>query len=177
MSLPNPDWKPGGDPYKSLIQFYSMNRPEVHDILRDMRALLDSYTDRMMVGESYLPLLELVKYYGAHNDEAHMSFNFELIRAPWDPDHIRKYVQRYEIALPEGAWPNWVLGNHDRHRIATRVGPEQARIAQMLLLTLRGTPTCYYGDELGMADVEIPPDRVQDPLGQERAGVGPGPRP
>ncbi|RME66203.1 MAG: DUF3459 domain-containing protein, partial [Caldilineae bacterium] len=60
-------------------------------------------------------------------------------------------------------WPNWVLGNHDRHRVASRVGREQARVAQMLLLTLRGTPTCYYGDEIGMENVPIPPEKVQDP--------------
>ena len=69
----------------------------------------------------------------------------------------------YEAALPAGAWPNWVLGNHDQHRMATRIGPAQARVANMLLLTLRGTPTTYYGEEIGMHDVEIPPHMVQDP--------------
>ncbi|HZO84035.1 MAG TPA: alpha-amylase family glycosyl hydrolase, partial [Verrucomicrobiae bacterium] len=64
---------------------------------------------------------------------------------------------------PGDAWPNWVLGNHDQHRLATRIGPSQARVANMLLLTLRGTPTCYYGDELGMEDVAIPPEKIQDP--------------
>ena len=72
-------------------------------------------------------------------------------------------IDRYEAALPEGAWPNWVLGNHDRSRVASRVGAAQARVAAMLLLTLRGTPTLYYGDEIGMADVPIPPERVVDP--------------
>ena len=76
---------------------------------------------------------------------------------------MRRLVDQYEADLPAGAWPNWVLGNHDQHRVATRVGPAQARVAQMLLLTLRGTPTCYYGDELGMENVPIPPELVQDP--------------
>jgi alpha-glucosidase len=66
------------------------------------------------------------------------------------------------LAAP-GAWPNWVLGNHDQHRIATRIGPAQARIANMLLLTLRGTPTTYYGEEIGMENGHIPPEFVQDP--------------
>ena len=79
-------------------------------------------------------------------------------------------------ALPDGAWPNCVLGNHDRPRIATRVGAAQARVAAMLLLTLRGTPTLYYGDEIGMRDVPIPPDRVQDPW-ELRVPGGPRPRP
>jgi alpha-glucosidase len=171
---PNPDWNPAMEPYKSLLHIYSMDRPELHEILHDMRALLDSYPDRVMIGESYLPMKELVKLYGEHGDEANMPFNFELIRGPWEPDHIRDYIARYEQALPVGGWPNWVLGNHDKHRVASRVGAEQARLAQMLLLTLRGTPTCYYGDEIGMADVDVPEDRLQDPWGVNVPGLGLG---
>jgi alpha-glucosidase len=76
--------------------------------------------------------------------------------------------------LPDGAWPNWVLGNHDRSRIATRVGPEQAKVAAVLLLTLRGTPTLYYGDEIGMADVPISPDQIRDPWALREPGIGAG---
>ncbi|HEX2081569.1 MAG TPA: alpha-amylase family glycosyl hydrolase, partial [Longimicrobium sp.] len=83
-------------------------------------------------------------------------------------------VRRYEELLPAGAWPSWVLGNHDRHRIASRVGTAQARVAAMLLLTLRGTPTLYYGDEIGMRDVPIPPERVQDPWEKNLPGRGLG---
>jgi alpha-glucosidase len=74
-------------------------------------------------------------------------------------------IDRYEGALPDGAWPNWVLGTHDRSRVATRVGRPQARVAAMLLLTLRGTPTLYQGDEIGIEDVPIPVDRIRDPQG------------
>jgi alpha-glucosidase len=81
-------------------------------------------------------------------------------------------VESYEAALPGGAWPNWVLGNHDKSRVATRLGQTQARLAQMLLLTLRGTPTLYYGDELGMADVKIPPELARDPQGKDAPGFG-----
>src|SRR5438105_4258450 len=77
-------------------------------------------------------------------------------------------------ALPAGAWPNWVLGNHDRSRVASRVGPAQARVAAMLLLTLRGTPTLYNGDEIGMHDVPIPPALVQDPFERNVPGLGLG---
>jgi alpha-glucosidase len=83
-------------------------------------------------------------------------------------------VEEYEAALPEGGWPNWVLGNHDRPRIATRVGPEQAKVAAVLLLMLRGTPTLYYGDEIGMADVPIPPDEIQDPWALREPDIGVG---
>jgi alpha-glucosidase len=117
----------------------------------------------MMVGEIYLPNKQLMTYYGPQFDECHLPFNFQLIQAPWNAQVVRKLVDQYEADLPAGAWPNWVLGNHDQHRLATRVGADQARVANMLLLTLRGTPTCYYGDEIGMADVRIPPEFLQDP--------------
>lgn len=83
-------------------------------------------------------------------------------------------IREYEAAIPTGGWPNWVLSNHDQKRIATRVGIEQARIAAMLLLTLRGTPTLYYGDEIGMRDVSIPADRVHDPWELNEPGLGVG---
>jgi alpha-glucosidase len=159
---PNPHWD-GVNPHHSLLQTYTGNLPGVHDIIRDMRAVLDEYDERMMVGEVYLPNAELMQYYGEDLDECHLPFNFQLILLPWDATTVREAVDAYEAALPEGGWPNWVLGNHDQHRIATRVGRAQARVAQMLLLTLRGTPTCYYGDEIGMENVPIPPDKVQDP--------------
>jgi alpha-glucosidase len=83
-------------------------------------------------------------------------------------------IAEYDKAVPEGEWPNWVLGNHDQHRIATRIGAAQARVAAMLLLTLRGTPTLYYGDEIGMEDVPIPPDRIRDPYEKNEPGLGLG---
>jgi alpha-glucosidase len=76
--------------------------------------------------------------------------------------------------LPAGAWPNWVLGNHDRPRVASRVGQDQARVAAMLLLTLRGTPTLYYGDEIGMHQVAIAPEQVRDPFEKNVPGIGVG---
>jgi alpha-glucosidase len=92
----------------------------------------------------------------------------------WRARRIADLIAAYEKALPAGAWPNWVLGNHDRHRVASRLGAAQARVAAMLLLTLRGTPTLYYGDEIGMRDVAIPPERVQDPWEKNVPGLGLG---
>ena len=107
-------------------------------------------------------------YYGEQLDEIHLPFNFQFVTMPtWEASTIRQTVDGYEAALPEEAWPNWVLGNHDQTRIATRVGREQARLTQMLLLALRGTPTCYYGDELGMQDVPLPRELMHDPAGKE----------
>jgi alpha-glucosidase len=102
----------------------------------------------------------------------HLPFNSQLIDAPWHARALHRMVADYEAVLPAGGWPNWVLGNHDRPRIATRVGQGQARVAAMMLLTMRGTPTIYYGDELGLADVAIPADRVQDPRELREPGFG-----
>src|SRR6202042_2654336 len=125
--------------------------------------------------EIYLPLERLVTYYGGGGHaEAHLPFNFSLLSAPWNARAIEKIIAEYEAALPLGAWPNWVLGNHDRPRVASRVGEPQARVAAMLLLTLRGTPTLYYGDEIGMHQVAIAPDQVRDPFEKNVPGIGVG---
>ena len=159
----DPAWN-GFYPFAKLNHIYTSNLPEVHDLIHQMRLLLDSYEDRMMVGETYLPNDMLMKYYGTPEKlECHLPFNFQLILAPWKAATVRQMVDDYEAALIPDAWPNWVLGNHDQHRLATRIGADQARVANMLLLTLRGTPTCYYGDELGLENVSIPPEKVQDP--------------
>ncbi|MGH7826279.1 MAG: alpha-amylase family glycosyl hydrolase [Candidatus Binatia bacterium] len=169
---PNPAWRPGMWRYRELLTTYSADRPEVHDIVEKMRNVLDEYDDRMLVGEIYLPVERLVAYYGASGKGAHLPFNFQLIGLPWKVRDIIPAIERYEALLPSFGWPNWVLGNHDKSRIATRIGVAQARVAAMLLLTLRGTPTMYYGDEIGMHDVPIPPDIVQDPFEKSVPGLG-----
>ena len=169
---PNPDWRDGEPAYKSLLPLYSTDRPEVHEVIRELRAVLDEYPDRVLIGEIYLPVEKLAAYYGDKLDGAHLPFNFSLIETPWQAGAVASLIERYEAALPSGAWPNWVLGNHDRPRLASRVGPEQARVAAMLLLTLRGTPTLYYGDEIGMAQAVIAPGAVRDPWGLNVPGQG-----
>jgi alpha-glucosidase len=170
----NEGWRETDNPYDQLVPLHNTDRPEVHDIIRRMRALFDEFEDRVIIGEIYLPVERLVQYYGPDLTGAHLPFNFQLINARWDARHIARLIAEYEGALPAGGWPNWVLGNHDQHRIATRVGRAQARVAAMMLLTLRGTPTLYYGDEIGMRDVPIPPDKVQDPFEKNVPGLGLG---
>ena len=132
-----------------------------------MRSVANRYDDRVLIGEIYLPVERVMQYYGEQLDEIHLPFNFQLVTTSiWEASTIRQIVDTYEAALPSGAWPNWVLGNHDKPRIANRVGREQARAAQMLLLTLRGTPTCYYGDELAMLNVPVPQELIHDPPGK-----------
>lgn len=160
---PDPNWD-GKASHGRLRHIYTQGVEGIHGLIRQMRAVLDGYDERMMVGEIYLPYDELMRYYGANMDECHMPFNFHLIyNVEWSATAVRELVDSYEAALPPDGWPNWVLGNHDQHRIATRVGAAQARVANMLLLTLRGTPTTYYGEEIGMRDVKIPPEFIQDP--------------
>ncbi|EJF08240.1 alpha-amylase family glycosyl hydrolase [Pontibacter sp. BAB1700] len=167
----NPDYESHQATYEKLIPAYSTDQPEVHDIVRKMRAVLDEYDERMMIGEIYLPIHKLMTYYGTDLKGAHLPFNFLLLSTNWDAGEIASNINQYEAALPEGGWPNWVLGNHDQSRISSRVGQDQARVAAMLLLTLRGTPTIYYGDEIGMRDVPIPEEEVQDPQGLNMPGL------
>ena len=170
----NPDWKGAGPPHHSQVPLYTTDRPEVQGIVRGLRKVVNEFDDRVLIGEIYLPLERLVAYYGTELDGVHLPFNFQLLQSTWNARGIAQLIDQYETALPAGGWPNWVLGNHDNPRIASRVGIEQARIAAMLLLTLRGTPTMYYGDELGMRDVRISSDRVQDPFEKNVPGIGVG---
>ena len=159
----NPNHDPTDLPYNSLLPAYSTDQPEVHDIVEKMRLVVDEYDERLLIGEIYLPFDKLVVYYGEDQQGVHLPFNFHLIALPWRAAKIDAAISEYEGALPPQGWPNWVLGNHDQPRVATRLGAAQARVAAILLLTLRGTPTMYYGDEIGMENVDVPPELVQDP--------------
>jgi len=169
----NTDWKEGDLPWAHQIRLFSEDRPEMHEVIREMRAIVDSYGERVLIGEIYLPLPQLMRYYGDTINGAQLPFNFQLILlSAWNAEMIRQLVDTYEAILPAGAWPNWVLGNHDKPRIASRIGRLAARVAAMLLLTLRGTPTWYYGDEISMQDVTIPPHLAHDPQGKRQPGYG-----
>lgn len=163
---PDPGYEPHMSTYAQLLPVYSTDQPEVHDLVHQMRKVMEEIDDeRVMIGEIYLPIHQLMNYYGIDNKGAHLPFNFQLLTLPWQALQIATAIDQYEGALPADGWPNWVLSNHDQHRIASRVGVAQARVAAMLLLTLRGTPTVYYGDEIGMRNVAIPFNEVVDPQG------------
>jgi alpha-glucosidase len=152
------------------------DEPELHALLRSWRSLLDEYDDRMAVGEVFLfDPARLVSFYGAGNDELHLAFNFSFLRAPWSAGAFREVVASFERLLPEGAWPDYTLSNHDNSRAVSRYAPrgdlergrKRGRMAALMLLTLRGTPFLYYGEEIGMTDGPIPPDRVVDVGGRD----------
>ncbi|WP_116133588.1 alpha-amylase family glycosyl hydrolase [Tropicimonas sp. IMCC34043] len=171
---PNPDWIEAMGPARSHLQTRMSHQPGVYDVVREMRRLIDSYPNRVLIGETAGTLDQVIRYYGEDLDLFHLPFYFSLLTTPWNAKAIAGVIDGYESALPEGAWPTLVLGNHDISRIASRVGVGQARVAATLLLTLRGTPTLYQGDELGMDNAIIPPEAVQDPWERRVPGLGLG---
>lgn len=170
----NPAYAAGQPDINRCLQLYSADQPEIAQVVAEMRGVVDAYPERVLIGEIYLPLTRLVAYYGENLSGIQLPFNFQLLFAAWKASAIADLVEEYERALPTGAWPNWVLSNHDQKRIATRVGRQQARIAAMLLLTLRGTPTVYYGDEIGMQNAPIAGAAIQDPWEKREPGLGVG---
>ncbi len=167
---PNPAFQPGMSPYRTLLATFSADRPEIHDLITRIRRVLAAFGDRLMLGEIYLPIERLVTYYGPDGPAPHVPFNFQLIQLPWNATTIGAAVEAYERALPDGAIPAWVIGNHDKPRVARRLGAGQARVAAMLLLTLRGIPTIYNGDELGLEGVIS--GHSLDPKGRNLPGLG-----
>ena len=160
----NKEWTPDRTQRDRLIQLYSTDQPEAHEIAGEFRALTDSYGDRVLIGEICLPNRRLARWFGTvDHPQVHLPVNFSLIENAWNAISLKQVIADYETSIPEFGWPNWVFGSHDAPRIAARVGEAQARVAAMLLLTLRGTPTLYQGDEIGIGEVPIPRDRVQDP--------------
>ena len=169
----NQDYKETDPDFLRLKAINSSNRPEVMDVIAEMRDVLDAYQgDRVLIGELYQPVEQLVFYYGKNNEGVHLPFNFNLMWLDWKAWGVMTLVEIYERHLPAGAWPTWVLGNHDQPRVATRRGPAQARLAMMLMLTLRGTPTLYQGEELGLENAVIPVDEIQDPFAKAGKGQG-----
>jgi alpha-glucosidase len=147
---------------------YNMNRPEVHEVIRRWRRIVDRYPDRALLGETPVPTAdELAAFYG-DGDELHLAFNFPFISAPLEAEAMRGVVGAAEAALPRTAWPVWTGSNHDLGRLATRWADgrtERVRVALVILLCLRGTPVLYQGDEIGLVDTDVPHEAMRDPLG------------
>ncbi|MGB7860079.1 MAG: alpha-amylase family glycosyl hydrolase, partial [Acidimicrobiia bacterium] len=160
-------WKDMGE-YDDFIHLYDFGQPDVHEAHAVFRSVLDEYPhEPVSVGEVHIfDLPEWASYYGENLEELHMPFNFHLMACAWDAANLRATVESVLWNVPIGGWTNWTLGNHDEIRMATRLPEGQSRLAAMLLLTLRGSPFLYYGDELGMTETAIPGDKAKDPWGQ-----------
>jgi alpha-glucosidase len=174
----NPDGSP--NPYDvqhpeftSQLHVNDRMHPDLHEVLREIRRVADAYGgDRVTIGEVEATEWERwAAYFGEELDELALPFAFQLIETPWEAPALAEVLGELEAALPEGGWPILALGNHDRPRLATRLGRSQARVAAMLLLTLRGTPTLLYGDELGLVDQEVPRELQRDYFGFTSGGA------
>jgi alpha-glucosidase len=163
----NKDFDPETDaPDRAVLHKHTRDRPEVHGHAAALRRTVDAAGPAVLIGELYIPPERLVAYYGSpEQPELHLPLNLELLWLEWNADEVMQAIDRYIDLVPDHGWPAWSLGNHDRNRLASRTG-DNVRCAAMLLLTLRGTPTLYYGDEIGMIDVEIPPEQQDDPQGK-----------
>jgi len=143
-----------------------VDQPEVHEITKALRKVVDEYEDRVLIGET-----DDIAFYGDNNNELHLNFNFPLMRTPRiTADHVRRNQKERIAALPEWAWPCNTFGNHDSPRVYSNYSDgenndKQARLYLMLLLTLKGTPFLYNGEEIGMTDYALTdPEQFRDPL-------------
>ena len=143
-----------------------VDQPEVHKITRALRKVIDEYKDRVLIGET-----DDIAFYGDNDNELQLNFNFPLMRTPAiTTSHVRNNQRERLSALPKWAWPCNTFGNHDSSRIYSNYGDGknndlQARLYLMLLLTLKGTPFLYNGEEIGMSDYMISVlDLFRDPL-------------
>ncbi len=163
----NPEYDPEKDgPDMAVLPKFTRDQPAVHEFVADMRLLVDGYDDRVLLGELYLPIDRIVAYYGADRPELHLPLNPTFGSLRWEHDELRGTIDEVLSRTLDLGWPSWMISTHDGRRVASRAGAEQAPTAAMMLLTLPGTPILYYGDEIGMHDVEIPAEKERDPQGK-----------
>jgi alpha-glucosidase len=158
-------------PYDMQRHMFDRNRPEVHQKLRRFRKFIDTYEDRMLVGEIMVekpgePEMA-ASFLGKYQDELNLSFDFSLLELPFDAKKWQTAAQRWYEAIGQQRWPTWVLNNHDVKRLVTRYGKHagKARLATLFLLTQRGTVFLYYGEELGLPDSVVCRRIMKDPVG------------
>jgi len=149
---------------------FSGNRPEVHDVIKNWRRIARRYKpERLLLGETYVWALDaLADFYGLRNDELQLGFNIPFVFAHLDAEALHAIVDDVQRLFPRHAWPAWTGSNHDAGRFPTRWcrGDERkVRCALLMLLTLRGTPVLYYGDEIGMPNTPLELDDLRDPVG------------
>jgi alpha-glucosidase len=161
---PNPEAGPDTPPPQRLKRIFTDDRPESMTYLEEIRKVVDEFPDRVLAGEVQGKTDRIGHFYGEENPRFHLPLNFVLVDCPWNALSLQANIDAYLNAIPKNGWPDWVIGGHDKKRIASKIGQAQARILAMLLLTLRGTLFLFAGDELGMEQVDIPADRVQDPF-------------
>jgi alpha-glucosidase len=169
---PDPEAIPRTPPPQRLKRVFTDDRPETMEYLEELRSVIDEFPDRVLCGEVQGKVDRIGHFYGTEKLRFHLPLNYALLDSQWDALSLQAQIDAYLNAIPRDAWPDWVIGGHDKARVATKIGQAQARILAMLLLTLKGTPFFFAGDEIGMEQVPIPSRRVQDPFDKYVPGYG-----
>ena len=169
---PNPDRSDKAPPPQRFKRVYSDDRPETLGYMEEIRSVADEFPGSVLLAEVDVDSTEPGRFYGFEVPRFHLPLNYTLLDNPWDADTLGGAIDSYLAAAEPHGWPNWVVGSHDKSRIATKVGAARAPLAAILLLTLPGTAILYAGDEIGMPDVPVPEDRMQDPFGILVPGYG-----
>ncbi len=174
--------------YHNQSHLYDKNLPENHYIIREIRKVVDEYDERVLIGETFIDnrIYDSTIFYGVNNDELHLAFTFEFPFSPWYPGNLQREIAKKELITPKWAWPAYFIDNHDLPRHLSRwiecsLCSNSLAIAQAaaaILLTVRGTPVLYYGQEIGMVDnLDIPPEKIQDKaIVKSKTGELPPPR-
>jgi alpha-glucosidase len=159
----------GRRPFDAQDHLYDTNQPEMVGVVNDIRAILDGYPERYAVGETFMSTMKMAADYCGEG-KLHATFDFSMLWNKWDPAAFLKSIQKWENAINQDGWPTYVLNNHDNKRSATRFkapeDDERLKVAAGLLLTLRGTPFLYAGEEIGMRDIKLKRAEIQDPVGK-----------
>jgi alpha-glucosidase len=170
---PNPGFREGETPPPERFErVYTDDRPVTLEYLAGLHEVIEEFPDRVLLGEVDTSGDRIGDFYGCDRRRLDLPLNYRLLDTEWEARAIADTIQDYLDALPPGAWPCWVLGSHDKPRIASRIGPAKTRLAAMLLLTLPGTPIFYAGDEIGMGDVPVPSAQARDPFERCVPGYG-----
>lgn len=155
--------------FENQEHVYDIDQPEMIPLLQEFRQLMNRYPETYAVGETFLSTpLKAAKYCG--DDRLHAAFNFSFLECRWNPQNFLRAILNWEKALGNHIWPNYVLNNHDNRRSVSRWkdndSDQRARLAISMLLTLRGTPFLYYGEEIGMRELKVKQSEIMDPPGK-----------
>ncbi len=161
---PNPKADARTPPPQRYVPVFTDDRPETMHCIEYLRQVLDEYNEKLLCGEVQGKTDRIGHFYGNSKPRLHLPLNFALLNSEWNAVSLQATIDAYFNAIPDRAWPDFVIGGHDKHRVASKIGQVQVRILAMLLMTIRGTPFLFAGDEIGMEQVSIPSERIQDPF-------------
>lgn len=167
---PNPEADANTPPPQRYMPVFSDDRPETMDCIEMLRAVIDEFDCKLICGEVQGKTDRIGHFYGSERPRLHLPLNYALMASEWTALALQVTIDAYYRAVPKHAWPDWVIGGHDKHRIASKIGQAQARVLAMMLLTLWGTPIFYMGDELGRERAHIPRNKIQDPFEKRLPG-------